>query len=301
MKINKLNYENYVIDYIEGTLSIELKRDFDLFLENNKEVYDEIKDYMSAPILEEPEVVFTDKKSIIRKNYTGRYALLALIPLLLVGAYFLLGKQEAPTQSSQKQKTEKKTETKEIEAKEIEMANTETESRILNKQKEEVEEVVPQSIEKKEAKREIKKDVKTKQPMLKKENLDVEKMIQASPVEMNFASNETKIEEIKIDEKPSHEFIKNPIELGNMKMSFDFDTRTIPTTEMAFAEAKTFDGSQESKLKEQIKNNSSWLEMFTPASFEDIDLKESLAIQTNVEVNSTRKILNAFIPESLVK
>jgi len=58
---------------------------------------------------------------------------------------------------------------------------------------------------------------------------------------------------------------------------------------------------KDKSLIDQIMEKNAWLEMVTPASFEDIDLKASLAIESNATVNTSRKILNAFIPESLVK
>jgi len=94
MKINKLNYENYVIDYIEGTLSTELKKDFDLFLEKNEEVYEEIKDYISAPTLEESSEVYDDKKLLKKSEGFNPYYLLALIPIFLIGAYFFSSTNE---------------------------------------------------------------------------------------------------------------------------------------------------------------------------------------------------------------
>jgi len=76
------------------------------------------------------------------------------------------------------------------------------------------------------------------------------------------------------------------------------ETEVVQTQiEVAFAITE----QKEKSFLEQMKDKNSWLEMLTPASFSDIDLRESLAIESSSKENRNRKILNAFIPESLVK
>ncbi len=295
MKINKLNYENYVIDYIEGTLSAELKKDFDLFLEKNKEVYDEIKDYMSAPILEEPEVIFDNKKAI-RQSSNKKYALLVLLPLLLIGVYFILSDDSRKTESSETKIESIITPNSD---KQVEVVN-EVEAEILNIEQEDVnlieqnkplvEPIVKQKKVNNKSKQEgIKKFVPSNKVDLKKAN-----EVQSAQIKpMNFASIEvpTPIQQV-VEQR---ELIRNPSQIGAIEINFDLSSDAITSDKMILAKVEKVNNS-EAPLK-----NKNWLEMITPASFDDIDLKESLAIQTNVDVNSTRKILNAFIPETFVK
>ena len=53
MKINKLNYETYVIDYLEGTLCAADRAAFESYLLEHPEVNEEIADYLAAPIIDE--------------------------------------------------------------------------------------------------------------------------------------------------------------------------------------------------------------------------------------------------------
>ena len=299
MKINKLNYENFVIDYIEGTLSIELKKEFDVFLENHKEVYDEIKDYMSAPILEEPEVIYTDKKVILQKSKNGKYALLALIPVLLIGAYLFFG---STNQETTPVADKKKTEVGVLESQGSEGQMEEdknTDSQMSESQRSDVREskVKETEVRKSEGQMEEVKKKEEIEPTLKKENFELEQMKEPSEIEKRFAAV-TPLEEVK--DIRGKDLINNPMEIGTLNINFDFDSKFTSSKQMSFAEVKSFNGSEENKI--DIQNRSrGWLELITPASFEDIDLKESLAIQTNVDINSSRKFLNAFIPESIVK
>ena len=289
MKINKLNYENYVIDYIEGTLSIDLKKDFDLFLEKNKDVYDEIKEYMSAPIYEETEEVFDNKKAVLQSNNLGKIALLALIPILALGVYFIstnnteqkINTKETTESFAVESKTELE-ETKLIESKE-EIATNKTESQNTLKEKPVIEkkkDVKKKAVEKKTI-RNTKKIEKPTVPVVQ----FAEAIPQAKPIE---------VKEIETETIASRAMIITPISLGNLDLQFKIPGTTIKNEKMAFAEVISNEENTQEKKK------LAWLELITPESFEDIDLKESLAIETNTQINS-RKILNAFIPESLVK
>lgn len=294
MKINKLNYENYVIDYIEGTLSIDLKKDFDLFLEKNKDVYDEIKEYMSAPIYEETEEVFDNKKAVLQSNNLGKIALLALIPILALGVYFI-SSNKTEQQNNIKETTENLAvetqteleETKQIESRE-QIATTKTESKQIAKETPAVEK--KKKVEKNEVqKKTIEQKIRKQTKKIAEPTIPVVQFAEAVPQAKQIENREIETEAI-----ASRVLISTPISLGNLDLRFETPGAKITNEKMAFAEVI----SQEPNTLE--KKKLAWLEMITPESFEDIDLRESLAIETNTQINS-RKILNAFIPESLVK
>lgn len=296
MKINKLNYENYVIDYIEGTLSIDLKKDFDQFLEKNKDVYDEIKEYMSAPIYEETEEIFKNKKAIRQSNNIGKIALLTLIPLLFLGIYFISNSKEEQKASSV-EKSENlavEADTKVEETKVIQEEQNLGENRIESKKIANKEKLA-------EKKKVTKKKTEAKVP-----KRQTKEMIQPTVAPMQFAAAtvptqqiEPKVIETKKFEKEavaSRELISAPISIGNLELKFDVPGQTIVSSKMAFAEVS----NSNQDLEIQQKKKSAWLEMITPAAFEDLNLKESLAVQSSRDID-TKKILNAFIPESIVK
>lgn len=285
MKINKLNYENYVIDYIEGTLSKELKKDFDLFLEKNEDVYDEIKDYISAPILEESTEVFIDKKSL--KKPTGRkpYILLALIPILLIGAYFLI------PSTTEKQKT--KVEPQEIMNQFAQNKTTESKE-IIKTEVVETNNMKSTSIEKqtlKKVERKTNNRKEDKKPKVLFASNNTAKGKTNTVIEPTPIASEA-IAEVQFENR-----IESIASLETLPLK-TFEDRTNPSMmNSTFVNIEPKDKS----LLDQLTEKGGWLEMVTPASFEDIDLRESLAVESNININTSRKILNAFIPESLVK
>lgn len=66
MKINKNNYETYVIDFLEGNLSEELTSNFELFLSSHPEIQEEIEGINEA-ILPIEDLTFGDK-ILLKKN-----------------------------------------------------------------------------------------------------------------------------------------------------------------------------------------------------------------------------------------
>ena len=291
MKINKLNYENYVLDYIEGTLSIELKKDFDLFLEKNKDVYEEIKDYMSAPIYEETEEIFTNKKAVLKNSITGKYALLALIPIIFLGAYFLMNNKIETTplvenieRANQEERKNHEPITENQEERWSQEERRNPEPRTENRKKNE-----------KRDSESIQEEIESTEPILNKENFDIKNITKPSSSEMRFASVEPKRSVLE-EEIIARPILNTAVAIGNIDFNIEDSYQRTAKSSMKIASVKTFN---ESEMKREKKSNG-WLEMITPAAFEDIDLKESLAIQSNKNIDS-RKILNAFIPDTVVK
>lgn len=284
MKINKLNYENFVIDYIEGTLSVELKRDFDLFLEKNEEVYEEIKDYISAPVLEESNETFINKKSLRKTESLGRFLLLAFIPILLLCAYFLIPNKAEPLTPKNNIPTEE----------------------IINQFAQE------KTIQPKKKTIELKQELKTgilpepQKTSIKKEPLKTtskDKKTKTTPV--YFASNNSntiksnKIFASQATKKEASKELKTQVVLENIASVKTLPLNVLESKNNLKLERESIASILSSEMNTKEKNT--WLEMVTPASFADIDIKESLALESNVNINTSRKILNAFIPESLIK
>ncbi len=81
MKITKLNYELFAIDYLEGNLSREEKQLFDQFLEKYPEAKEELSDYLEAPLLiEDDSITFINKDQHLKPR-----KLAWLMPVLLTG------------------------------------------------------------------------------------------------------------------------------------------------------------------------------------------------------------------------
>lgn len=85
MKITKLNYELYIIDYIEGTLQSGSKLLFDEFLSLHPEVKKEISDYLQAPVLKEDvSIVMPAKDSLLKTESYNKFWPLSLIVIIIL-------------------------------------------------------------------------------------------------------------------------------------------------------------------------------------------------------------------------
>jgi flagellar biosynthesis GTPase FlhF len=92
MKITKLNYELYIIDYLEGTLDASVRTEFDSFMNQHPEVKLEIESYLEAPVMIEDEKVIMENKHTLKKGVTksrvGWITALLLLPLACGIFYF---------------------------------------------------------------------------------------------------------------------------------------------------------------------------------------------------------------------
>ncbi len=68
MSINLNNYEVYIIDYLDGNLSLEVERELMLFLENNPGIKNELEELENFMLLDEEKLIFTDKNSLRQKE-----------------------------------------------------------------------------------------------------------------------------------------------------------------------------------------------------------------------------------------
>jgi len=87
MKINKLNYEAFVIDYVEGNLSADDKTAVDTFLNLHPEIREELTDYLEAPILIEDDNITFDKKEELLRPVSKKL----LLSLLFLGLLISVG------------------------------------------------------------------------------------------------------------------------------------------------------------------------------------------------------------------
>lgn len=289
MKINKLNYENHVIDYIEGNLTGELKEAFDLFIVDHPEIYDEIKDFISAPILKEDKsIVFENKEALIMKTSSFNYLWL-LIPFLLVAAsiFFYGTKKEVsilPTTEIKK--------TPEL-AQSMQVKN---EIKVIAPSKDNELKVKP--LGRKSENIETSTSLKTTQqaiaiaPVINKKTVAKrvnEKFAKAEAKKVIIASTEKK-EQTKaaIDREMIHGIASIKTERSNL--TFDSESKSIS---MNFSNKKILE-----------KRDSNWKDLknaFATRAFKDVDLKESLSSESVNDFMKERKILQSFIPETFTK
>jgi len=68
MNINRHNYEEYLLDYLEGTLNLELQAEMEAFLANNADVAEEISALAAGmPVLFPDESVVYARKEALKK------------------------------------------------------------------------------------------------------------------------------------------------------------------------------------------------------------------------------------------
>lgn len=112
MKINKENYEAYLIDYLHGELSREQQQDVALFLSENPDAAEEYKWLQQTIVTPEEEVVFEHKDLLFKKedvttgftlSYKRYFAVAAVFIGLLMAIYLLLRKEEAPAYVNHRQ------------------------------------------------------------------------------------------------------------------------------------------------------------------------------------------------------
>lgn len=88
MKINKLNYEAYIIDYLEDQLSAVDRIEFEKYIQMHPDVKTEIDEYLQAPIYTEDLSMSYNNKERNKKKRRGFFwlilGLLSLLTLSLI-------------------------------------------------------------------------------------------------------------------------------------------------------------------------------------------------------------------------
>ena len=85
MKINRLNYEKYLVDYVDGTLDDRSRVEVNNFIHSNPDIEKELNFYTNAVILEPVDIIYEEKSSVYKKpNYR-----IILLPLLVIVSLIL--------------------------------------------------------------------------------------------------------------------------------------------------------------------------------------------------------------------
>lgn len=93
MNINKENIETYLLDYAEGTLSVQQKKEVESFLALNPEYREMLSLYDASIKLEEEPIIFTGKEDLKHavilpwKKIVYTLSSLAAVALLLLGLF----------------------------------------------------------------------------------------------------------------------------------------------------------------------------------------------------------------------
>lgn len=108
MVINKLNYETYALDYLEGTLSMELMVEMKQFLEQNPEIEAEFLAYKSIVVSPDESIVYEGKEQLKRPPIVAKIPfvtwsgwLFSGILLVLLSWQFIKSQSESNTAKQQ--------------------------------------------------------------------------------------------------------------------------------------------------------------------------------------------------------
>lgn len=101
--INTNNFEEYAIEYIEGTLPAALQNELKTFITQNPHYQKELELYAKTKLTPDTSIVFEDKFSLKRKNRKPAawyYWSAAASVALIIGFYFLLNKNGTPNENT---------------------------------------------------------------------------------------------------------------------------------------------------------------------------------------------------------
>jgi len=332
MKINKLNYEAFAIDYLEGTLSADDRKAFDAFVREHPEVKAELDDYLAGPIIEDLGSEGFERKADLKRK-GGMNKGVVLLVLLLIGIFVIglrigsnIENNSLPTKNSPVDKF--KTETLK---QELNNNSTQNADQIFlavdstpDKESESTAELT-RSLDKKEQKSSIEKDdrgiayhaenntrsSKSQPPALK---TDAEASQQATRFVSEPDHNDNKV-------------VTNVRPYANTTMSTPATLAKPPTETIKLLEsietlASINEGhlivaseSKQGPITENIsprleseiayeaaetitKKKSRWLKILVPQSFKDVELENTIAI-SNLR-SAVNEIEEAIVPEILI-
>lgn len=305
MKINKVNYENFVIDYLEGSLSPDLKAEFDSFLQVNPNVYEEIKLYLSAPVLAEPnETVFAEKDLLKRRVISYRWlgSLAAAVAVLLIGSFFFFNGTDNQVNVASIPDTVKETPAHE---------NT-----ILQKNSNQIRPVNPSTtVENKDIAALENKDATIKKNVLDMEKPSLKVLEENAPIleegfEVNENSNQLNAYQLASTDtyqpaKKEQNFssqtkkaVRESLNIEDIK-ALPFETvATIENTHVIYVPNANYAFNVEAK--ETTKNNKI-IDLFMTKAYDDVDLKEAIVANNLDRLNISKdKIREMILPESIL-
>ena len=117
MSINMNNYEEWMVAFIDGELSVEEISEFNLFLEKNPALKGELEDYKSLQLEANEEVIFENKNTLYKKESTlvllkKAWPLAAAVVLLLAILPFIKEKNpDTPVKVVKEKRVETNTST----------------------------------------------------------------------------------------------------------------------------------------------------------------------------------------------
>jgi len=306
MKINKVNYENFVIDYLEGSLSPDLKAEFDSFLQVNPKVYEEIKLYLSAPVLAEPnETVFAEKDLLKRRVISYRWlgSLAAAAAVLLIGSFFFFNgtdnssniasvqdkpKQELATEKPVKQKTIENT-VQDIQQESIDtrnIADIEVKKAAIDKRNFEIAKPAKEIIKEKAPLQEM--------PFEANESLPSNQSQLASTATYRIEKERTNTPVQIIEEKRAPAIFANieTLEINKVNTTKNTHVIYVPSASYAFNEVQ--------EVETTTKNNKI-IDLFMTKAYDDVDLKEAVVANNLDRLNISKdKIREMLLPESIL-
>lgn len=106
--VNPANFDELAIEYIEGTLSAEQQRALQAFIAKNPHYKKEVELYSKTKLIADNSIVFEDKASLkkgTRKPVAWYYWSAAASVAIIVGAYFVFNRSEAPVVNTVTQHT----------------------------------------------------------------------------------------------------------------------------------------------------------------------------------------------------
>lgn len=322
MKINKLNYEAYAIDYLEGTLSAEDRKTFDAFIKQYPEVKQELNDYLEAPMLEDVGSERFEEKELVRRNDTdGMRKGLLLLGLLLVGVFVTgifigINTKNKSTVEEKKTTVKKETEMRPVsreKSKAVVPTYIAAEESSDGKADKRNEKNVESAVEVEEniwastasAKKAIEESTPTSElksnrvaEMKLKQNLE-------EPIDIRVIATISKeVESIFLsEEEPAQKKDRRPLKLIARlssreagSVATELATRQGSVTERLVPNMER-DVAYEETYPTVIKK-SRWLKILTPQAYKNIELENTLAI-SNLK-SAVTEIEEAIVPEILI-
>ncbi len=305
MKINKLNYETFVIDYLEGQLSADDRRAFERFVEEHPEVRAEMDAFLQAPILTEDEGVVYSQKAKSKKRGSVLYWVLGGVLVLMLGTGVWMFSspsediQEVPSPIHQEDARVLPLATQDYPEKSLESEMPEQvvqEKLSIENHNTTDTKIASAPLQFAEINDKMKGNVK--------QNLQVPTEVNGQPNQLLSSEIVSQTENIAAAPQVAENRISKTRQ-GDTKV----ESRAILPAVQALAEISTRTDLSEprivelvatvtSKINTKEKKKIGWRKLLTPQSYEDIDLRTALVSQTlKSAVEDTEK---TFVPEILL-
>jgi len=281
MKITKLNYELYIIDYLERTLDSSEQLAFEVFLEQNPDVQKEVATYLQAPVLSENEEIVMKNKNDMKKRRGGLWvAFLSSMIMLFLLAFGLYSWTNTRTPKPSNVQVEKE--------------RVERPASIEEEMREETVELEPieLSVEKKILATPVKKEIK---PQIKQNKAKV--------IEQRTESFQREDEELDIWLEPNR-IIPSNLNGTNIKTNMvqpieeNEDVKIENQRPLMASLEKISRPDYFVEILDQPQD-SGWKNVFTPAAYKELDIKK--AIVSRDLKTAAEEIGDAIKPKLITK